>query len=186
MSFSALAHDVWSPIVSYAWSFGDGGSSSGASAVHTYPTEGRYPVSLTVTDGAGNVTTRSTSIDVGHRLIAAPRITRFELTRPSIRALGRAVPKRTELKVRLTTEATLKVVFKSTHKHRSNGVRRYHRVVMRRSLPAGRSTLIIKGRIGGRVLHADTYILIGTASNPAGTSPTKRAKLRVIDPRRLG
>lgn len=182
-TFSALAHDVWSPIASYAWTFGDGGTASGASVAHTYQAEGRYTASLTVTDGVGNVTTRSTRVEVQRPLLLAPRITRFDLSRHSIRALGRAVPRRTELKVRLTTGATVKVVFKSKHKHRSGGVRHHHRVVMKRRLPPGRSSIIIKARVGGRELREDTYVLTGTARNSHGTSPKVRARLHVVRPR---
>ncbi len=37
-------------IVSYAWDFGDGSSDTGPNPTHTYTQEGKFPVSLTVTD----------------------------------------------------------------------------------------------------------------------------------------
>jgi len=42
-------------VTSYAWTFGDGGltSGAGATASHTYATGGTYPVALTVTDDDG-------------------------------------------------------------------------------------------------------------------------------------
>ncbi len=40
-------------IASYDWTWGDGTSTSGATSSHTYATPGSYPVTLTVTDGAG-------------------------------------------------------------------------------------------------------------------------------------
>ncbi|MCL4409568.1 MAG: S8 family serine peptidase [Firmicutes bacterium] len=40
-------------IVSYAWDFGDGATSSQESPVHTYAEQGTYSVSLTVTDSEG-------------------------------------------------------------------------------------------------------------------------------------
>lgn len=40
-------------IVSYAWSFGDGSTGSGATPAHVYAAAGSYPVTLTVTDGPG-------------------------------------------------------------------------------------------------------------------------------------
>ena len=40
-------------IASYAWTFGDGGTATGATANHTYAAAGTYPVTLTVTDNGG-------------------------------------------------------------------------------------------------------------------------------------
>lgn len=49
-------------IVSYAWTFGDSTSGSGAVVTHTYAANGTYNVTLTVTDSSG--ATNSTSIKV--------------------------------------------------------------------------------------------------------------------------
>jgi hypothetical protein len=38
---------------SYSWTFGDGGSGSGLTPSHTYTAPGKFPVTLTVTDGYG-------------------------------------------------------------------------------------------------------------------------------------
>lgn len=48
-------------IASYAWSFGDGGTATGASPQHSYAAAGTYTVSLTVTDNGGATGTASTS-----------------------------------------------------------------------------------------------------------------------------
>ncbi len=40
-------------IASYAWSFGDGSTATGAQVTHPYAIAGDYPVTLTVTDSAG-------------------------------------------------------------------------------------------------------------------------------------
>ena len=50
---SAGSTDPDGSIVSYAWNFGDGGSSSSANPDHTYTAAGTYPVTLTVTDNDG-------------------------------------------------------------------------------------------------------------------------------------
>jgi hypothetical protein len=41
-------------IVSYAWTFGDSSTGTGVSPTHPYAASGSYPVTLTVTDTAGN------------------------------------------------------------------------------------------------------------------------------------
>jgi PKD repeat protein len=51
-------------VASYLWSFGDGGSATGATAMHTYQTAGTYTAQLKVTDNQGAVDTASLSIVV--------------------------------------------------------------------------------------------------------------------------
>jgi PKD repeat protein len=57
----ALANN---PIVSYAWSFGDGRSGSGQSTGHAYSTAGNYVVTLTISDGYGRTASTSQSVPV--------------------------------------------------------------------------------------------------------------------------
>ncbi len=51
--FSGQATDPDEPIASYSWSFGDGGTATGASASHVYTRGGQYKVTLTVSDSTG-------------------------------------------------------------------------------------------------------------------------------------
>ncbi|HSC03251.1 MAG TPA: PKD domain-containing protein [Solirubrobacteraceae bacterium] len=51
-------------ITSYAWSFGDGATGTGAAPSHVYASAGSYKVKLTVTDGAGvsSITTQTVTV----------------------------------------------------------------------------------------------------------------------------
>jgi PKD repeat protein len=50
--------------ISYAWSFGDGGTASSASPSHTYQNKGNYTVTLTVNDTLANLASASKLISV--------------------------------------------------------------------------------------------------------------------------
>jgi PKD repeat protein len=56
--------DADGSIVSYAWTFGDGGTASGATASHTYSAAGTYTATLTVTDDDGATSSAATTITV--------------------------------------------------------------------------------------------------------------------------
>jgi chitinase len=61
---SAGSSDADGNIASYAWDFGDGGSSTQASPSHSYASAGNYSVSLTVTDNEGASASASTSATI--------------------------------------------------------------------------------------------------------------------------
>ena len=53
------------PIVTYSWSFGDGGTGTGRTATHDYSFPGTYIVTLTIIDGFGRSAATSQSLSVG-------------------------------------------------------------------------------------------------------------------------
>jgi len=52
------------PLLSYAWTFGDGGTASGSTATHAYADEGTYNVRLTVTDDDGAISSTTTTMTI--------------------------------------------------------------------------------------------------------------------------
>ncbi|MEU8675320.1 PQQ-dependent sugar dehydrogenase [Streptomyces sp. NPDC048560] len=58
--------------LTYAWKFGDGGTSTAANPSHTYTVNGSYTAELTVSDGTGRTATASVTITVGN---TAPTVT---------------------------------------------------------------------------------------------------------------
>ena len=171
-NFTATATDHWSAVASYAWSFGDGGTATGPGVAHTYAAAGSYPVTLTVTDAVGNATTRTATTAVA---APVPLLALFKLKKKRI-----ATDEKTKLKVGLNTASTLKLVFKSKHKHLVKGKKKYVTVVLRKQLPAGLSKITIEAKVKGVRLKPDSYVLTGVATNSSGKSPKKKVTLKVV------
>lgn len=64
--------DVDGTITSYAWTFGDGSTATGATASHAYAAAGTFTARLTVTDNTGN--TASTTVAIGVADVVAPSV----------------------------------------------------------------------------------------------------------------
>ncbi|MFJ1748096.1 ThuA domain-containing protein [Streptomyces sp. NPDC088116] len=64
--------DADSDTLTYAWDFGDGGTSTEANPVHTYKKNGTYTARLTVTDPTERTATASVRVVVGN---TAPKVT---------------------------------------------------------------------------------------------------------------
>jgi PKD repeat protein len=61
-----------STITSYAWSFGDGATATGATASHAFAVSGSYLVTLTVTDSAGHQGTATQTVTVTDAAVNPP------------------------------------------------------------------------------------------------------------------
>jgi PKD repeat protein len=70
----SASHDPDGSIAAYAWTFGDGGTGSGAKPSHTYASAGTWVATLTVTDdrGATGKATVSITATTDPNVIAAP------------------------------------------------------------------------------------------------------------------
>lgn len=64
VTLSGTAFDPDGFVVSYSWSFGDGGGAVGAVAAHTYASPGTYQATLTVTDNIGATASASATVSV--------------------------------------------------------------------------------------------------------------------------
>jgi hypothetical protein len=71
LAVSVSPFDVWSALGEISWSFGDGGSASGASAAHTYAKPGTYEVRVSAADALGNTTSAVGTVAIA----AAPSTT---------------------------------------------------------------------------------------------------------------
>lgn len=81
VSFNAAAsHDSDGSIVSYEWSFGDGGSDTGVTTSHTYQNVGTYTAVLRVTDNDSSTDTASRSITVTG-VVNQPPVAAFSFVR---------------------------------------------------------------------------------------------------------
>ncbi|GLQ89539.1 protease pro-enzyme activation domain-containing protein [Dyella flagellata] len=63
-NFTNTSTDTGGTINAYAWTFGDGGTSTSASPSHTYTTAGTYTVTLKVTDNTGATNSSSQQVTV--------------------------------------------------------------------------------------------------------------------------
>ncbi|THG30798.1 LamG-like jellyroll fold domain-containing protein [Naasia lichenicola] len=89
----SASRDADGTIASYAWSFGDGSTATGATASHTYASAGAYTVILTAKDdkGATGTSTRSISVSTTTTPPATGTVANDDFTRTVSGGLGAAV-----------------------------------------------------------------------------------------------
>ncbi|MFC7308177.1 carbohydrate-binding protein [Streptomyces monticola] len=86
---SAGSNDPEGAALTYAWTFGDGGTSTAANPSHTYTANGTYTAKLTVTDPQGLAGTASVLITVGN---TAPTVSLNTPADGQLFAFGDSVP----------------------------------------------------------------------------------------------
>jgi hypothetical protein len=64
VSFSVSPFEVWSPVASISWSFGDGAGASGPAVANTYARPGTYRASVVVADALGKSSEASATVTV--------------------------------------------------------------------------------------------------------------------------
>jgi PKD repeat protein len=84
LTFSGSSSSGQAPIVSYEWTFGDGGGAQGPVANHTYSREGAYVVALNITDQLGQRSSASLQIQIRLADTPQPTATPAETPSPSL------------------------------------------------------------------------------------------------------
>ena len=85
--------DTDGSITTYYWSFGDGGTASGAAVSHTYVTPGNYTATLTVYDNQGAAHSDSAAISVTQPSLKAMYISNIAMSISSSKAGKNAIAK---------------------------------------------------------------------------------------------
>ncbi|MCW5907578.1 MAG: gliding motility-associated C-terminal domain-containing protein [Chitinophagales bacterium] len=75
VQFSDISTSNIGSVQSWAWTFGDGGTSTLQNPTHTYPSTGTYNVSLTITDNASCANTFTHPITINPPISMTPTIT---------------------------------------------------------------------------------------------------------------
>jgi hypothetical protein len=164
--YQATALDAWSTVASYSWSI-EGDTTTGPTATHVFHRLGRYHVTLTVTDSAGNVTKRVARTKV----VPVVQITSFKLSDSRI-----STSEKTRLRLALSAAADVRIVLRSKSRH-DVGAPLKHRIkiLVKKHLPAGASVVTIKGS----KLVPDTWVVTGVARE-VGVDSVARKKLLVV------
>jgi hypothetical protein len=207
MSFSVSPVDVWSPVASTTWSFGDGTVGTGSSVSHTYSRPGSYTVSVTSTDSLGNASTSSAAAVVSATPpppSRAPTLGSVSMTNrvfavgPQSTAVSAAAKPRlgTVFRYSLSTAATVTIdLLRAVPGRKSKGrcvkptKRLRHKARCTRYVGVGKLTrhgvtgansTPFSGRVGRRALPPGHYAALITASDSAGTSQPTQLKFQIV------
>ena len=194
LSFSVSPTDVWSPIASTGFAFGDGSTAGGASATHSYAAAGSFNVTATSTDAVGNQSTATRPVAISAPLPVAPILSGVGESANRWRAgnklvqtsrKSRRAPIGTTFSFVLNEAAQVRFAFTQrtagrkaggkcvAQTKRNRGKRRCTRAVPRGALVfqghQGANAVRFQGRLSRtRKLKPGRYAVVITATNPAG------------------
>jgi hypothetical protein len=203
IAFSVTPVDVWSPVASVGWSFGDGGASAtGASVSHTFTRTGVFPVAVSATDSLGNGSSAQSTIALA---LPVPALTRVgqsaRVWRRGTALPGfsrKKTPRGTTFSFTLNEPAKITFLFQRIVTGRKAGRRcvavsprnRGGRKCTRRvaagrlshSARAGANKLKFSGRLSRkRKLKLGRYVAIVSGTNATGQrSAPKRLSFRIV------
>jgi len=191
-AFAASPQDVWSAVAT-VWSFGDGGTATGATATHAYARGGTYTATVTAVDALGNAVSQSGTVQVGTPpgpAIAAPRLTNASLTYRRFRVGRRSTPLRGTAQAaarRRASAVPVGTTFRFTLDHPANvriGFARQTRGVRNRAGDCVRPSRRLAGRRRCRLFVPDGT-LVRSASQGAIRVPfSGRVGRRALRPGR--
>jgi hypothetical protein len=184
--FSVNPVDVWSPIASTVWTFGDGQQASGPVVTHTYATPGLKGTSVTSTDSLGNATTDLEDSEVQPDK-TKPLISEASLSRKKFRAAKRgaslATKVGTTIRLTLSEPAGLRFRVERCAKFRKHKCRRYKLVKgsFSKAGKAGANSVRFTGRVRHKKLKPGLYRLrIQSVDKTGNKSKFKRLPFRIV------
>ncbi|SEB50696.1 hypothetical protein SAMN04489844_0334 [Nocardioides exalbidus] len=183
VQFTAAAHDDESGIASVSWLFSDGVTASGATVTRELRTAGVVKAMVTVTDGAGNASTGSATINVlpnpfpPEPTYSQPTLHHVRLRPGTLSAYGdtAATPRRARLSFRLADvwdTTRIRLVIRPVEGHRSA-----RRVV--EDVREGERHLVLSTRRNGLLLPPGRYRVVVRAANSYG-SDRAVTRLRIV------
>ncbi|MFZ2113121.1 MAG: PKD domain-containing protein [Solirubrobacteraceae bacterium] len=194
LQFFIAPLDVWSPVLSEGFSFGDGSSATGVSAVHTYGAPGSYQVTASTTDVLGNTTTVTRTLTIGAPsagLVATPGTTSCTLSAAQTqRLLSKgtilaSVACAANLEGQLSGHLTVRVVSHGAHGKKAKGssLRGYTLKSTRVSVLAGRrievrlslSRSSLRSVLSALRQHRQVWLYL-TLANVKGATPAVHAQ----------
>jgi hypothetical protein len=205
LAFSVAPVDVWSPVASTTWDFGDGTGVDGAQPSHAFAAPGAFTARVTATDALGNAAGATGSVSVTAAapppppplalgpLSLSPRTFRAASHGPSLaKAAGtrmrftidRAATVRFGAQRRTTGRRVGRRCVKTTKRNRRRArCKRYASVKgsASRAATAGANSVRFSGRLAGRRLRPGRYRIVARATDTSGAhSAVRRAAFRIV------